>query len=48
MPTRAPEHSGAGHIWSLCLAILLAGLAVLAQRAVNPEDLGTALTSLVQ
>lgn len=28
-PIGAPDHGGAGHFWSLCLAVLLAGLAVL-------------------
>lgn len=34
-PADAPDHGGAGHFWSLCLAVLLAGLLVLSASGVT-------------
>ena len=34
-PVDAPDHGGAGHFWSLCLAVLLAGLLVLGAAVVT-------------
>lgn len=34
-PVDAPDHGGAGHFWSLCLAVLLAGILVLGGAVVT-------------